>query len=100
VDKDASDDDEYEAYLAQSNTQTTESALNWWLLNAQRQKWPRLSQMAIDLLSIPAMSGEPERVFSGARRTILWERNPQHMVSTYLRQYLSTTTRPSRVLGL
>jgi hAT family C-terminal dimerisation region len=74
VDKDASDDDEYEAYLAQSNTQTTESALNWWLLNAQRQTWPRLSQMAIDLLSIPAMSDEPERVFSGARRTISWER--------------------------
>jgi len=30
--------------------------------------------MAIDILSIPAMSDEPERVFSGARRTISWER--------------------------
>jgi len=30
--------------------------------------------MAIDLLSIPAMSNEPERVFSGARRTISWDR--------------------------
>jgi len=30
--------------------------------------------MAIDVLSIPAMSAEPERVFSGARRTISWER--------------------------
>jgi hypothetical protein len=30
--------------------------------------------MAIDILSIPAMSDEPERVFSGARRTVLWER--------------------------
>jgi hypothetical protein len=40
----------------------------------QRQRWPRLSYMAIDILSIPAMSDEPERVFSGARRTILWER--------------------------
>lgn len=27
--------------------------------------------MAIDILSIPAMSAEPERVFSGARRTII-----------------------------
>jgi hypothetical protein len=30
--------------------------------------------MAVDVLSIPAMSAEPERVFSGARRTISWER--------------------------
>lgn len=31
--------------------------------------------MAIDVLSIPAMSAESERVFSGARRTITWERH-------------------------
>jgi len=31
--------------------------------------------MAIDILSIPAMSAESERVFSGARRTISWERS-------------------------
>jgi hypothetical protein len=30
--------------------------------------------MAMDILSIPAMNDEPERVFSGARRTISWER--------------------------
>jgi hypothetical protein len=30
--------------------------------------------MAIDVLSIPAMSDELERVFSGACRTITWER--------------------------
>lgn len=30
--------------------------------------------MAIDILSIPAMSADPERVFSGARRTISWDR--------------------------
>jgi hAT family C-terminal dimerisation region len=29
---------------------------------------------AIEILSIPAMSDEPERVFSGGRRTIPWER--------------------------
>ena len=40
----------------------------------QRQRWPRLLYMAINILSIPAMSDEPERVFSGARRTISWER--------------------------
>jgi hypothetical protein len=30
--------------------------------------------MAIDILSIPAMSDELEHVFSGARCTISWER--------------------------
>jgi hypothetical protein len=30
--------------------------------------------MAIDILLIPAMSDEPERVFSGARRTVSWDR--------------------------
>jgi hypothetical protein len=49
-------------------------ALLWWCQDMQRQRWPRLSYMAIDILSIPAMSDEPKRVFSGARRTISWER--------------------------
>ncbi|CEJ83175.1 Putative TPR repeat protein [[Torrubiella] hemipterigena] len=35
---------------------------------------PELSRMAVDILSVPAMSAEPERVFSGARRTISWDR--------------------------
>jgi hypothetical protein len=30
--------------------------------------------MAIDILSIPAMSDKPERCFSGARRTVSWDR--------------------------
>ena len=49
-------------------------ALKWWCQDQQRKRWPRLSYMAIDILSIPAMSDEPERVFSGARRTVSWDR--------------------------
>lgn len=49
-------------------------ALKWWCHKEQRKRWPRLSYMAIDILSIPAMSDEPERVFSGARRTVSWDR--------------------------
>ena len=30
--------------------------------------------MAIDIFLIPVISDDPERVFSGARRTISWER--------------------------
>ena len=37
-------------------------------------RYPRLSLMAFDILSVPAMSDEPERVFSGARRTITWDK--------------------------
>jgi hAT family protein len=50
------------------------SALTWWCNDTRRHRYPRLSYMAIDILSIPAMSDEPERVFSGARRTVSWER--------------------------
>lgn len=48
--------------------------LEWWCQSAQRQSYPRLSRMAITILSIPAESSEPERVFSGARRTCSWSR--------------------------
>jgi len=50
------------------------TALWWWSREEHQKRWPRLSAMALDILSIPAMSDEPERVFSGARRTISWER--------------------------
>jgi hAT family C-terminal dimerisation region len=43
------------------------SALTWWCCDEQRKRWPRLSCMAIDILSIPAMSDEPwERAQLGA----------------------------------
>jgi hypothetical protein len=67
--------DEYEDYCSREPYGISQpSALEWWCEDAQRQRWPRLSHMAIDILSIPAMSDELERVFSGARRTITWER--------------------------
>ncbi|OWT42311.1 transposase [Pochonia chlamydosporia 170] len=46
----------------------------WWLRDEQKERFPRLSKMAIDILSIPAMSADPERTFSGARRSISWDR--------------------------
>jgi hypothetical protein len=51
------------------------TALNWWCQDQQMLRWPKLSRMALDILSIPAMSDEPERVFSGARHTVSWERS-------------------------
>ena len=43
--------------------------LEWWCTPESRLSYPRLSQMAIAILLIPAESAEPERTFSGARRT-------------------------------
>lgn len=67
--------DEYEDY---SNGEPYDigkiSALEWWCQDQQRRRWPRLSYMAIDILSIPTMSDEPEQAFSRGRRTVSWER--------------------------
>ena len=48
--------------------------LEWWCLPEQRQRYPQLHRMAINILSIPPSSAEPERTFSGARRTQSWDR--------------------------
>jgi hypothetical protein len=48
--------------------------LEWWCLPEQRRQYPRLSRMAIDILSIAPESADPERAFSGARRTCSWDR--------------------------
>ncbi|EMT69251.1 hypothetical protein FOC4_g10000067 [Fusarium odoratissimum] len=66
--------DEYDAFTTQPPIIIDCSPLSWWLREEQQQTYPRLSRMAVDILSIPAMSAEPERVFSGARRTISWDR--------------------------
>ena len=51
------------------------TALDYWLNPAQRSRLPLLSEMAIDIHSIPPMSAEPERVFSGSKHTISDQRN-------------------------
>ena len=63
--------DEYERYLAEGIVSIgTSTALEWWTNTAQRTRFPLLSRMAIDILSIPAMSSEVERLFSAAKNTI------------------------------
>ena len=39
-------------------------ALTWWIQGEQQRRYPKLSKMAFDLLTVPAMSAEIERVFS------------------------------------
>ena len=66
--------DEYEDYCSGEPYDPKVSAIQWWAQEQQQKRWPRLSAFAFEVLSIPAMSDDPERVFSGGRRTISWER--------------------------
>jgi hypothetical protein len=82
-------EDEYEDYNSQEPYDPgKQGALKWWLQDAQRQRWPRLSLMAIDILSIPPMSDEQERVFSGARRTVSWDRGQLEPETIEMRECL------------
>ena len=67
--------DEYERYCKSERVYGFTSALSWWLEETQQKNYPNLSKMAVDVLSIPAMSAEPERLFFGAKITITDRRN-------------------------
>ena len=59
--------DELTLYLeAELETDDDLVSFQYWLRPAVRTKYPSLARMAIDMLSIPAMSAEAERVFSSA----------------------------------
>jgi len=52
----------------------TTNPLLWWLDPLNQEQYLCLSHMAIDILSIHTMSADSERVFSGSRRMVTWER--------------------------
>ena len=62
-------DDEYTHYI---NTAVVvcKDARSWWMEPTQQSNYPNLSIMALDILSIPSMSAEPERLFSGTKLLI------------------------------
>jgi hypothetical protein len=68
------DTDNLDAFINTSPIEVDCTPLEWWSRIEQRKQYPRLSRMAIDILSIPSESAEPERSFSGARRTTSWDR--------------------------
>ena len=67
-------EDEYLYYCSQPQVKVRD-ARDWWLQETQQQIYPNLSKLALDILSIPAMSAEPERVFSGTKLIITDSRN-------------------------
>jgi hypothetical protein len=66
---------EFELYCEQTPTMAKGGCdlIQWWWNN--QNNFPTLSQMALDLLAIPAMSAECERVFSSAKKLITPARN-------------------------
>ena len=62
--------DEYEDFCVETSYDPDIPPLQWWLQDQQQKRFPRLSILAIEVFSIPAMSAEPERIFSGGRCTM------------------------------
>ena len=60
-------EDEYEDFIKAKPTSIQGTALQWWLDLTRQANYLRLSRMAIDILSIPSMLAEAERVFLGGR---------------------------------
>lgn len=67
--------DEYAKYLQAPTLLEVRDPRSWWLEPTQRLTYPNLSRMALDMLSIPAMSAEPERLFSACKITLTDRRN-------------------------
>jgi hypothetical protein len=65
------DYDEYDHWLSSPDVKNdplvTDPIQYWW---ERRKDYPRLSQMALDLLSVPPMSAECERLFSVAGQMV------------------------------
>lgn len=68
------DEDELEKFINGSPCKITTSPLAGCTRAEQRMEYPRLHKMALDVLSIAPMSDKAERVFSGTRRTISFDR--------------------------
>lgn len=68
------DEDELGKFINGSPCKITVSPLAWWARKEQRLEYPRLHKMALNVLSIAPMSDKAERVFSGTRHTISFDR--------------------------
>jgi hypothetical protein len=65
--------DEYDRYLSTPPEPSITSAFTFW--QSQCQIYPYLSAMALDILSIPAMSSGVERLFSECKIMLTDRRN-------------------------
>jgi hypothetical protein len=66
-------------------------AVEWWISN--RAQFPRLSQMALDILAIPAMAADCERSFSIAKLTLSTQRHAMKWETIEMLQMLKNWLR-------
>jgi hAT family C-terminal dimerisation region len=50
------------------------NSISWWQDDVQQRQFPRLTKLAINILSITGISDGSERAFSKDRCIISWER--------------------------
>src|SRR5579871_1490145 len=67
-------DDQWEDFQSCPPHPIDISPIQWWCQPEQVKRWPILSAMALDIMSISAMSDDVEGSFSKGRRTITWDR--------------------------
>ena len=67
-------DDEYKRWCYQLQEKHVYQPLNYWTSKNIRQRYPRLSRLAIDIFTIPAMSDDPERTFSSTGLIVVLRR--------------------------
>jgi hypothetical protein len=90
--------DEYKYYCNEDPTIVGEKEIfnpvDWWRSPVNQRLYPRLSRLAYNLLSIPVMSAECERVFSSIGLLLSSLRLTMDMalikVSEYVRNWLRT----------
>ncbi|KIV99070.1 uncharacterized protein PV09_09236 [Verruconis gallopava] len=80
--------DEFERYLIQPSV-TTDKPIEWWS-TVGCIEYPYLTKMALDMLSIPAMSDEPERLFSRLGHMVTKHRNHLKPQTTQATQCLQS----------
>jgi hypothetical protein len=93
------DDDEYEVYCREPGMMISDP-LEWWLESAQRKRFPNLSLMAIDILSIAAMSTETERLFSKAKFTVTDQRGSMNIETLNLLECLRSWDKSALIMPL
>jgi hypothetical protein len=91
------DDDEYEVYCREPVLMVSDP-LKWWLESAQRRRFPNLSLMAIDILSIAPMSTETERLFSKSKLTVTDQRGSMNIETLNLLECLRSWDRSALIV--
>ncbi|KAF5229463.1 hypothetical protein FANTH_14197 [Fusarium anthophilum] len=75
------DVDDFENFIHNQPIKIGGSPLVWWSQRDQVRIYPRLSRLAIDILSVPLGSADPTSAFSGGRRTLSWDRERMSCVN-------------------